>query len=176
MAGAGPSGGGVSVHRAHRYVPVVVWKWTLVALVVLFWALTAKGIWWQGLVVDALVIGGLLGVGQLPPGSGLQAVEVRPEGLRLRFADVPEPVAFDWADILDVVHVAGSVEERRSGAGRDQVTVHHAVLALLVREQPEPLLLVHVRRPQQLAVSIATHVARTRARGTGTGRRDADSA
>ncbi|MFH8384680.1 hypothetical protein ACH4E7_27690 [Kitasatospora sp. NPDC018058] len=161
------------MHRVHRYVPMVVWKWTLVALVVLFWALMAKGIWWQGLVVDALAIGGQLAVGRLPPGSGLRAVEVRPEGLRLRYADVPGSVVFGWADILDVAHVAGRVEDRRIGAGRGQVTVHHAAVALMVRDQPEPLVLVHVRRPQQLAVSIATHVARTRARAAGTERRDA---
>ncbi len=76
---------------------MVVWKWAFCALVLLFWVLMYRGIWWQGLVVDAVVIGGLLVAGRLPPSAGLQAVEVRPEGLRLRFADELEPALLGWA-------------------------------------------------------------------------------
>ncbi|WP_157849652.1 hypothetical protein [Streptomyces novaecaesareae] len=152
----------MSVHRVRRYVPMVVWKWAFCALVLLFWVLMYRGIWWQGLVVDAVVIGGLLVAGRLPPSAGLQAVEVRPEGLRLRFADELEPALLGWADILDVSYSPGRVENQRIGGGRELTTLHHAAVALLIRDQPGPLVLVHVHRPQQLAVSIATHVARSR--------------
>ncbi|CAM5696359.1 hypothetical protein BOQ63_041840 [Streptomyces viridifaciens] len=176
MAAAGPGGGGVvSVHRLHRYVPMVVWKWTGYTLVLLFWLLMYNGIWWQGLVVDAVVLGGLLVAGQIPPGLGLRAVEVRPEGLRLCSANEAESVLLGWADILDVSYVPGRVDSHRSG-GREHVTRHHAAVALLIRDQPEPLLLVHVRRPQQLAVAIATHVATARARAAGLERRDPEDA
>ncbi|MFI9361498.1 hypothetical protein ACIG5E_10590 [Kitasatospora sp. NPDC053057] len=176
MAAAVPGGGVVSVHRVHRYVPMVVWKWAFGALVLLFWALMYNGIWWQGLVVDAVVIGGLLVAGRLPPSAGLRAVEVRPDGLRLRAANESESVLLGWGDILDVSYVPGRAEEHRIGGGREQVTLHHTAVALLIRDQPEPLLLVHVRRPQRLAVSIATHVATTRARAAGLERRDTEGA
>ncbi|MFD8704902.1 hypothetical protein ACFV1W_20145 [Kitasatospora sp. NPDC059648] len=165
----------MSMHRVHRYVPMVVWKWACYALVLLFWMLMYNGIWWQGLVVDAVVIGGLLVAGRIPPSLGLRAVEVRPEGLRLRSANEPESVLLDWADILDVRFVPGRTEGHRAGR-REHVTLHHAAVALLVRDQPEPLLLVHVRRPKRLAVSIATHVATARARAAGLERRDPEGA
>ncbi|MFI6154786.1 hypothetical protein ACIBCA_19085 [Kitasatospora sp. NPDC051170] len=157
----------MSVHRVHRYVPMVVWRWAFGALVLLFWLLMYQGVWWQGLVVDAVVLGGLLVVGRLPPSAGLRAVEVRAEGLRLRSADERQSVLLGWAEILDVRFVPGRTETNRLGGGREQTVLHHTAVALLLRDQSDPLLLLHVARPQRLAVSIATRVATARARAAG---------
>ncbi|MEU4114137.1 hypothetical protein AB0F71_06565 [Kitasatospora sp. NPDC028055] len=163
----------MSVHHVRRYVPLAVWKWAFIALVLLFWLLIYHGILWQGLVVDAVVLGGLVVIGQLPPSVGLRTVEVRPEGLWLRFARTPDPMLLGWADILDVSYRPGYAETRRSG-GREVSTFHHTTVALLVRGREEPLVLVHVRRSKRLALLIASHAARARARAAGLERRDGE--
>ncbi|MFJ9770782.1 hypothetical protein ACIRVF_06030 [Kitasatospora sp. NPDC101157] len=73
--------------------------------------------------------------------------------------------------ILDAGYVPG--RRRRTPERRPKPREgHHAASVLLIRDQPEPLLLVHVRRPQQPAVSVATHLARTRAGAAGPERRE----
>lgn len=157
MPGAVPGAGPVSVHRVHRYVPPVVWKWVCTALVILFWVLMSHGIWWQGLVVDAVVMGGLVAIGQLPPSVGLRSVVVRPDGVRMYFARTPDPMLLEWPDVLEVTYRKGYTENRRVG-GREVTTFHHTTVALVIRGREEPLVLVHVRRAKLLAVLIACHL------------------
>ncbi|MFC5906258.1 hypothetical protein [Streptacidiphilus monticola] len=163
MTGNDRGGEPVAVHRSRRYVPLAVRKWTGYGLIALFWLLLSRGIWWQGLVVDAVVIGALWLVGQLPPSSGLLAVEVWPDALRLRVAAATEPLTVAWADVLDVAFVARDENYEYVSGGRSRWSVRHAAVVLAVNGQTEPLVLVHLRRPQQLAVEIARHAAAVRA-------------
>jgi hypothetical protein len=110
-----------------------------------------------------VVIGALWLVGQLPPSSGLLAVEVWPDALRLRVAAATEPLTVAWADVLDVAFVARDENYEYVSGGRSRWSVRHAAVVLAVNGQTEPLVLVHLRRPQQLAVEIARHAAAVRA-------------
>ncbi|MGK4585279.1 hypothetical protein [Kitasatospora sp. HPMI-4] len=145
-----------SVHRLHRYVPLVVWKWGGISLLVASLLIVRAGHLWPavGVLTGGLAVLG--GIGLLTVPSGLQAVLVYDGGLVL--AADKRSVGVPWAFVEWTVHMVGDHDTERISGGRERLTVHHEMSMIWIVGMDVPVELLHVRRHRSLIESIDAQI------------------
>jgi hypothetical protein len=156
IADAGGLGGRRAVHRLHRYVPLVVWKWGGGLLLVASFLSIREGQLWPAVGIPAVGFAALYGYGRLTVGSGLQSVLVYDGGLV--FAADTRTVALPWAFVEWTVHLPGEHDSRRISGGREKLTVRHEMSWIVVQGMDEPVELLHVRRHRRLIEAIDARI------------------